>query len=374
MRLIHVISSYDVFGPEKTVINECLALAERGWECTLINIWEEEDIPFTEKAIAAGVSYRCLTTPKKLDFAVIKRLRDIFRDSKAELVHSHGYKADLYSLLSAFNIQVPLVTTVHGWTSENLKVRFYERLQVFIWRYFQKVICVSKAYREVARSYNVPEKKLLVIYNGIKKKSQDMVESKSKVCDRLKISDQKIVIAIIGRLGIEKGHKDFLNAARAILQKRDDVVFVIIGDGAERERLEQYSRDLGIDRDVLFTGHRDDVNVLYCGIDIVGMTSVREGTPNVLLEAMLNEIPVVAMSVGGIPEVIENEEQGILVEPSDVESFTHGLERLISDSKLRKDIGLAARNRIEEAFLFSGRIGNMMELYNGISNQYSRDI
>lgn len=364
MKLLHTISSFDVFGPEKTIINECLAFEEKGWKCKIINIWEREDIPFTAKVKASGVSYECLTTPKKLDLNIIRKLRKILKIQNVDIIHSHGYKADLYSLLASLRINIPLVTTIHGWTSENIKVKIYERIQVFIWRFFQKVICVSNAYRKVALSYNVPKEKLLVIYNGIKREKRNQIISREEVHKILSIEGEKIVVAIIGRIGIEKGHRAFLNAARRILEKRDNLAFVIIGEGAERKEMEKYARELGIQKDVIFTGHRDDVISLYNGIDIIGITSLREGLPNVLLEAMMNQVPVVAMSVGGIPEVIISDKQGILVQPKDIEAFTQGVESLIIDSSKRKRIGIEAKKRIEKKFLFSQRVNAISELYN----------
>jgi glycosyltransferase involved in cell wall biosynthesis len=366
MRIIHTISSYDVFGPEKTTINECLALSTMGWDCGIVNFWESADIPFTAKVRAASIPYQCFVSRSKFDRASIHSLWRVLRTTACEMVHSHGYKADLYSLFTARLAGVPVVTTIHGWTSENLKVRLYERLQAFLWRFFDRVICVSESYRKVAQALGVPSKKLVVVHNAIQAPSLPAISPlQARIATRnaLGIPGSHIVVAIIGRLGVEKGHRYLLEAASRVLHVRRDVAFLIVGDGAERSALETEARRLQLAGNVIFAGHRNDMPSIYAAIDILAITSLREGLPNALLEAMLNAKPVVAMAVGGIPEVIRTREEGVLVPAGDVACFASELLRLIADRDARQDIGSNARARILDQFLFPRRMERIRSLY-----------
>ena len=132
----------DVFGPEKTVLNECLALEAAGWRARIVNLWESEDVPMSHKARSAGARYEVLRTAGKFDIAAIRALARQLRAEPDVVVHSHGYKADLYTLLAARMAGVPVMTSAHGWTSENAKVRLYERLQAYLWRWFDRVVAV----------------------------------------------------------------------------------------------------------------------------------------------------------------------------------------------------------------------------------------
>ena len=151
MKLIHTLSASDVFGPEKTVVNECVALRAAGWDCQIVNFWDTDAIPLVAKVRAAGIPFHTIASRRKFDIGAIRGFAQLLCAHGRPLVHSHGYKADLYSLLGARLARAPVMTTVHGWTSENAKVRLYEKLQAFLWRYFDRVVCVSESYRALAR-------------------------------------------------------------------------------------------------------------------------------------------------------------------------------------------------------------------------------
>lgn len=359
--LVHTISSYDVFGPEKTILNECRDLLDEGWPCRIVNFSDRSDIPFSDKVRARGIPYTCLTSSRKFDFGLVRALAAEL--PRGAIVHSHGYKADFYTVLAARRARVAAVTTVHGWTSENAKVRLYERLQAFSWRFFDRVIAVSRSYLHLAQAAGVPSHKLELIYNGIKPKTSVTSSHRASLRAELRIPVDALVVAIIGRLGPEKGHLAFLQSAADIIDARDDTYFLIVGDGAERAALEAYATERGLGARVIFVGHRNDVDTLYDAIDVIAITSLREGLPNVLLEAMLNGVPVVAMGVGGIPEVISSPDYGIVVPPGNVAQFTRDLAALLADPDRRQHIGAHAQQRIASEFLFSRRTQKMKALY-----------
>ena len=363
--VVHTISAFEVFGPEKTVINECLALREAGWSSTVVNFWDEEETPIAGKVSAAGIPYVCIPSRGKLDWRAVGALRELLGRRSGVVVHSHGYKADLYSLIAVRRPRRPVVTTVHGWTSENLKVRLYERLQAMAWRFFDRVICVSESYRTVARARGVPEDRLVRVPNGIKPAYATPLDPRER--DELRvtlgIAPRDTVVAIIGRLGIEKGHGLFVEGARRVLASGTEATFLIIGEGAERPRIEGLIGAAGLGGRVKLLGHRDDVARLYQVIDILAICSVREGLPNVLLEAMLNGVPAVATAVGGIPEVVQSGVNGVLAAPGDDEGYIRALAGLISDAHARTALGRAARETIMHEYLFERRMERVMAIY-----------
>ncbi len=356
MKLIHVISAVDVFGPEKIILDECRALIERGWDCEIVNIWREADIPFRAKAATAGVPYRGIVSDKRFDYSVVRQLRRLFRDEPRLVVHSNGYKSDLYSLLASRGGDNGLVTTVHGWTSEDAKVRAYEKLQAFLWRFYDRVFCVSSQYRDIARDKGVPADKLQLLYNGIVDRGVPRPEAGS---DRDSAADGAVQIGIVGRLSIEKGHDFFLRAARRVLDRAPQTRFLIVGDGAERDALEALAAELEISAQVAFLGHVDDMASVYARLDVMAITSHREGLPIVLLEAMQARIPIVSLTVGGVPEVIENGQGGVLVGAPgerDEAAFAAALLALIEDRQQRSALGAAGRARVLDAFTFERRL------------------
>jgi len=362
--VIHTISAMDVFGPEKTVLNECLALEAAGWRARIVNLWDTEDVPMSHKARCAGARYEVLRTAGKFDIAAIRALARQLRVEPDVVVHSHGYKADLYTLLAARMAGVPVMTSAHGWTSENAKVRLYERLQAYLWRWFDRVVAVSQSYRALAQAAGVPERKLVVVHNAIRSNYQ-VPDAGQRRRSRalLGLADGDVAIAVIGRLGIEKGHRLFVEAAGRLAPRHGQAQFLIIGDGAERAALESQIAAAGLGDTVRLLGHRDDLPAIYPGLDLLGITSLREGLPNVLLEAMLHGVPAVAMAVGGVPEVISDGEDGLLVPPGSLDGFSEALSRLLSDASLRQRLGAAAVEKVRSMFLFDARMQKMLALY-----------
>jgi glycosyltransferase involved in cell wall biosynthesis len=372
MKLLHTISASDVFGPEKTVINECLALQEAGWTAGVINFWDTPDTPIAEKMRAAGVDYQCFQTAGKLDLGAIRRLAGTLKHWGRPVVHSHGYKADLYTLLAAKWTRTPVLTTVHGWTSENPRVRLYEKLQARLWRYFDKVVCVSESYRAVAERTGTPPARLVVVHNGIRSAyraaDQAPQEARARARALLGLDAQQPVVAIVGRLGIEKDHRLFVDAAARLRGEFADARFLIVGEGEQRDALAQQIAALGLSQQVLLLGHRNDVAALYPAFDLLAITSQREGLPNVLLEAMLHGVPAVSTAVGGVPEVIRHGHSGWLVQPGQLDELVTGIATLWRDAPRRQQMAQAAVDTVRQHFLFDGRMQRMMALYQGAAS------
>ena len=368
MKLIHTLSAFDVFGPEKTVLNECAALARDGWDAEIVNFWNTEETPIAAKAAARGIPYTCIVSGGKFDASAIRALQRRIRDRGMPLVHSHGYKADLYSLIAARMAGAQVVTTVHGWTSENFKVRLYEKMQAALWRFFDRVYCVSESYCNLARRAGVADRKVILVPNGIMASYNSDPSPQSRVRARrdLGLAEGEVAVAIVGRLGIEKGHRLFLTSAAEVLKRHPAARFIIVGEGVERAGIEALVAELGLQSCVQLLGHRDDMPALYPAIDVLAITSLREGLPNVLLEAMLHAIPAVATAVGGIPDVVRDEDDGLLVPPGDARSFTNALGRIVGDGELRRALGARAREKISQYYLFDQRVANVAKLYRDV--------
>lgn len=365
MKLIHTLSASDVFGPEKTVVNECVALRAAGWDCQIVNFWDTDAIPLVAKVRAAGIPFHTIASRRKFDIGAIRGFAQLLRAHGRPLVHSHGYKADLYSLLGARLARAPVMTTVHGWTSENAKVRLYEKLQAFLWRYFDRVVCVSESYRALAARAGTPAAKLLVVHNGIRETYQtdSDVVARDRARAKLGLAPGELAVACIGRLGIEKGHRQLLEAAAHALPTCPQARFLIIGEGAERAAIETGIHDLGLSGTVRLLGHRDDLPAIYPALDVLAITSLREGLPNVLLEAMLHGMAVIATAVGGIPEVVRDGYDGVLIPPGDGVAYARAMAALLADAPRRRRLGEQARATVRAGFLFERRMERMTALY-----------
>jgi len=366
-KIIHVISSFEVFGPEKTTINECLWLINKGVECIIVNLHKVSDSPIRRKIDNHCIPYISLGFAKKLDIKTLISLRNVFKANQGCIVHSHGYKSDVLSLIASTGLDIGLSTTIHGWTSEDYKVRLYEGLQSFVWRYFDKVFSVSSSYLLIAKKKGVNPEKLSLLHNGI-------VPSKEKgggagVKKQYGIDAGVIVIGIVGRLSVEKNHMFFLDLVEAVLPSHTNVKFLIVGDGFQKGNIEREIIKREISKEIIMTGHVDDVGRIYDALDILVICSLREGLPNVMLEAMLNQVSVVSVDVGGVSEVISNDVSGFVVEENCTSLFLRKISLLIDDNEKRKDIGLCSRDRVIEKFTFESRMRRVSKYYRDIELQ-----
>src|SRR5262249_9818316 len=152
---------------------------------------------------------------------------------------------------------------------------------------------------------------------------------------RLGLEPNRFVVGAVGRLSAEKGFDLLIRAVGRLLKGGADVQLIIVGDGEERPRLEALITELGLVDRVLMLGYRPDVSELYQAMDVYALSSLSEGLPNVLLEAMALEVPIVATRIAGVPRLVRDEVTGLLVEPGSVDALTHGLDRLLADPALR---------------------------------------
>jgi len=171
------------------------------------------------------------------------------------------------------------------------------------------------------------------------------------------------VIGTVGRLTPVKGLSYLLMAAKTLLDRGIELIVLIVGDGVIRVDLEKQARDMGISANVVFLGHREDTDQLLRAMDIFVLPSMNEGVPMALLEAMAVSRPVVASRVGGIPEVIKDGVEGLLVEPKDVEGLAESCLRLIQSPDMARKIGEAARTRVEREFSATGMAEQVGSLY-----------
>jgi glycosyltransferase involved in cell wall biosynthesis len=195
---------------------------------------------------------------------------------------------------------------------------------------------------------------------------------KAVLKDELGIPKHCRIIGTVGRLSREKGLSYLIKAAEKIIKEHPEAVFLVVGDGPLRESLEMETREgsaageAGKEaswRSFIFTGFRSDTPAMFAVMDVFVLPSLTEGLPMALLEAMASEKPIVATKVGAIPQVIENEVSGLLVEPGDAEAIAGAIERLLTNSREAKELGKNAYMRVSEGFSSQKMIREYVSLY-----------
>lgn len=366
INVLHLRDTDKICGPGKTILETITACDRDHFNLSigLFMLEREGENAYFREALKRGIDIVPIRSSHQFSPWIIRETARIVRQKNIHIIHSHEYKSDFIALPIARAYGMPVITTLHGWIANNLKSKFYIAAQKKILRYFDAVIAVSDKTRRDILAAGVPGEKVKLIYNAIvTDKYTPSVSGESALKKRLNLSPSARLIGNIGRLSPEKGQKDFLRAAKKILSSRSDVYFVLAGDGPDRGALEELTDALGIRQNVFFLGHITDMRGLYNDVDAIALTSYTEGFPNVILEAMCMEKPVLATDVGGVSEIVQDQTTGILVQPADTDSICSGLLRLIGDRVFEERIVRNGKKLVLEKFEFRDRVVRVQDLY-----------
>ena len=300
---------------------------------------------------------------------IFRELVREFKRSKVQLVHTHKYKDTILAAPAARFAGVShIVRTVHGLREpfeglQSFKMSCYEAIERTVHRYcVDSIIGVSS---QIESKYKVGGEvsRVTCIRNGIDLEGKSVHTDRWRTRKELRVDSETCLIGTVGRLTPVKGIPYLLEAARMLLRQGANVKVLVVGDGSIRPDLMTQTRELGISDNVVFLGHREDTDVLLQALDIFVLPSLSEGIPMALLEAMAASRAVVASRVGGIPEIIEDEVEGFLIEPMDVNSLAERCRRLIESPDVARRMGEQARKRVERDFSATAMADRVASVY-----------
>ena len=349
MKILHLISSLGLFGAETIALNLAGTVQGNGYESILCAIENSSNskIDIIEQANKAGIETHILKCAGRFDIRAIFRLRKYIENQKIDVLHTHNYKSDLIGMLAARLAKVPVIATAHGFTDMSRSVSMYEKLDRWILKsFFNKVVTVTG---QMLPNFSDQQKR--IIPNGIDISHFSRNEEK-RVALRKKynVADNDILIGTIGRLSKEKNQRMLLEAVYPIVRENEQVKIIIIGDGLKADELKQFVEARHLTDRVIFTGIMHDTVSAYSAMDIFILSSLTEGVPLTVLESMASKLPVIATRVGGIPEIMNNGETGLLVESQDVETLRIRVHELIDDKKLRQTLVDAAYEFVRDHY------------------------
>jgi glycosyltransferase involved in cell wall biosynthesis len=349
MKILHVISSSGMYGAEAVILNLLRAFNE-GPHLSFLGVFSnfpEPNLQLHEAAIGQGVESHMIPCNGRFDRGPLARIRELVTGAAVDVVHAHGYKADIFVYLALRALRVPLVSTCHTWYDNDRKVYLYGALDRRILRNYARVTAVSEQVRLRLLKAGVAAEKINIIRNGIDLRPFDHARADLK--DELGWNSDPI-IGVVGRLSIEKGIDIFLHAAARVLVDVPCAKFVVAGDGPDRAQLETLIETLGIRKSVRILGRRDDMPCVYASLDVMVSSSRQEGLPIAILEGMASRRALIATSVGAVPEVVRDGSTGVLVATEDVSLLALRIVELLGDPGRRERLGFAARKLVESEF------------------------
>jgi glycosyltransferase involved in cell wall biosynthesis len=357
-------------GPEKTILNSPRLLRSAGYRNLCAYMHPPEDSGFEVlRRRAQRWDAPLFSIPDRglRDWKVIARLFEICRRENVAIWHGHDYKSDLIGLILRRLHPMRLVTTVHGWGVQSTRrLRLYNRIDRMCVRHYERVICVSQDLRNECLAAGARPERCILIENGVDTEQYARRVSPEEAKRRLGIAPHRFLIGAVGRLSAEKGFDVLIHAVNRLLGQGFDVELAIAGEGDQRRHLEKLISALGCGDRVRLLGYRADTLEMYEAMDIYALSSLSEGLPNVVLEAMALEIPVVATRVGAIPQLLDHERSGLIVEPGSDDELARALSRLLLDSGLRISAGMAGRERVVASYSFDARMRKIRAIYDDL--------
>ncbi len=319
----------------------------------------------------------------KNDVISFQKIKKIIKDFQPDIVHTHAAKAGALGRLAAIQCKVPVIVhTYHGHYFHSyfnpVKTKIFLEIERWLARHSKAIVAISEKQKyELGTVHKVcPPEKIHVIPLGfdLKRFTENREAKRKQFRDKYGVKDEEIAIGIIGRLVPVKNHSMFLKAIQKVFaQARSPVKAFIIGDGEERKKIEQEAASCGFiystpekmteAATVIFTSWIKEIDEAVAGLDIIALTSLNEGTPVSLIEAQAAGKPVVSTRVGGVEEVIIENQTGLLCPSNDPETFAAQLLKLTDDNNLRKSFSMNAGNQVMQRYHVNRLVEDMRQLY-----------
>lgn len=366
-------------GPALHVSYLTNGLTSRGYDTTLVagRLAQGED-SMSYVAEELGVDVVALAelhrqvSPFYDPVAVARLVREI-RRLRPQIIHTHTAKAGALgrtAALLAGNARPPIIVhTFHGHVLRGyfdpVRTQLFRETERSLARYTTRLIAVGPQVRDDLVGLGVaPAERFTVIRLGIDLESRVRADGRGEEYRRLfGIPDDQFVVGWIGRMTAIKRVSDVLASFRLVLDRGVEATLCLVGDGPDREAVEREAHELGIARNVISVGYQRDVSPYYALFDALVLPSANEGTPVVAIEALASGRPVVATRVGGVPDVVTDEEDGYLVGVGDVEAIAAALERLARDPELRRAFGSRGRTGVVPRYRVERLIDDVDSLY-----------
>lgn len=401
MQIVRIIARLNVGGPARHVVWLTEALQGDGFESKLVagTVPEgEEDMSYFAaehgvKPIFVEEMSRELSIRDAISLLKIYR---ILKAERPDVVHTHTAKAGTVGRAAAFLYRwftwgtligrprkVKVVHTFHGHVFHSYYGKWKTRIFILIEKVLARlatdkiVVITAQQFREIYEDVGIGRRSQFeIVPLGIDLSAfTDGEKRRSEFRQEIGVGEDELLIGFVGRLTEIKNISLLLKAAKDYLAEPDSPTarFVIVGDGHLRRELEKLTAELGIGDSVVFAGNRDDANRVYAGLDIVALTSLNEGTPLSLIEAMAAKRPVISTRVGGVVDLLGNEEEesegfsvcerGISVQSEDAENFTKGLLYLAKNERLRVSLGEKGYQFVVSKYAKERLITDVKDLY-----------
>jgi len=363
VKVLQLISSGGYYGAENMLLNLCASQQKAGCQNSLMIFYNVHapNVEFYERARRRGLSVRMVHCQGRADWRAVRQIEECIQEDGIQLVHTPGYKADLYGYVAARRSGKPIVATCHNWLGGTPALGIYNHLDRMALKRFHGLAAVSDSVAHRLLAAGVPARKIRTIANGID------VQTFERACPSQALNfDGSKVVGMVARLDLKKGFEYLLRAASELHSAFPGLKVVIVGEGPDRNEIEGMIQRFGLQSNVILAGQHSDMPGIYAAMDVFVLPSLNEGLPMTILEAMAASRPVIATRVGAIPRVIQDGETGLLVDPGDTDGLRNALARLLADSDLCSRLGAAGHDWVSRNYTSEAMALKYRQMYDDV--------
>jgi len=367
-KILYLITQSELGGAQKNALD--LARALKGKHEILVAAGEDGGGSFFGKLEQAGIPFKKLHWLHRrlnpfLDFLAFWEIKELLKKEKPAILHLHSSKAGFLGSLAVDPQKTKIIYTVHGAVFEApfkiLSKKLFLWLEKLTAPKKRKIICVSQNDKNLwLKNKAALEEKLVVVRNGLNLENIVFLE-KEKARQDLTLPQDAKIIGCIANFYPEKGLSYLIEAANILKQKNIDPIFALIGDGKERKDLEEKIKKYHLEN-FLLLGRKSNAVQYLKAFDLLVLPSVKEGLPYVILEAMAAGLPIVASRIGGIPEMIEEGQNGFLTEPRDAQALAQKIAEILENPAIAQKFGQVSKEKLPQ-FSLSKMIDETERIY-----------
>ena len=364
LRVMHIIPTMKTGGAERLLLDIIKRIDQTKFEASVVIFKEKGEL--YEQLMKLPVHVFFIPKKWKIDFGNIWKLKNIIKNQQPDIIHTH-LGGDMYGRLLAHRLGISVVSTEHNINVDESKLITVVKRKTA--RFATRIIAVSKAVQEdMINRYRIDPKKIVVIYNGIDCDVFQRIEDTERKYD---FSDKKNIFRIgaAGRLVEQKGFSFLIKAISLVKDEYFQIVCEIVGDGYLRSDLEALIKSYHLEKNVILSGVCSDMISFYKSINLLVMPSLWEGLGITVLEAGALEIPVVASSVDGLIEIIDDSVNGLLVQPGNARDIADKIINVITNYQRSLDRARLLAEKVRTTFSITDMVRHYENIYEDIASK-----
>lgn len=331
MKVLHLISGGETGGSKNHLLSLLKNLKETE---VLLGVFQEGKL--AEEARKMGIPVIVYGQSSRYDFSVIGKIKQTIKGHQISIVHTHGPRANLFTYFVRRRTPFKWISTIHSDPSQDfikggMKGKVFTAINMMVIKKIDHFFAVSERFKQMLVGFGLSAEKITTVYNGI---SFDEQLECRRSREQFAIKEDDFVICMVARLHPIKGHTVVFDALKKVLETKQNVKLLLIGDGPERDNLEKEVKAKGLAKSVRFFGFQQDVHSYLCISDIKLLASYSESFPLVILEAARSYTPVISTDVGGVKDLISDSSLGWVVPIKNAEALAGAITEAINATNL----------------------------------------